>query len=37
MSNSEDRLSWCLENEKRMRKIKSSDKLFKEHIEKGKT
>ncbi len=36
MSNSKDRLSWCLESEKRMRKIKPNDKLSKEHIEKAK-
>ena len=36
MSNSEDRFGWCLESEKRMRKIKPSDKLSKEHIEKAK-
>ena len=36
MSNSKDRLSWCLESAKRMRKIKPNDKLSKEHIEKAK-
>ncbi|MEK6741706.1 MAG: HEPN domain-containing protein [Nanoarchaeota archaeon] len=36
MSNSKDRLSWCLENEKRMRKIKPNDSLSKEHIGKAK-
>ena len=36
MSNSKDRLNWCLESEKRMRKIKPNDKLSKEHIEKAK-
>jgi len=36
MSESENRLKWCLASEKRMRKIKPSDKLSKEHIEKAK-
>ena len=36
MSDSKDRLNWCLESAKRMRKIKPSDKLSKEHIEKAK-
>ena len=36
MLSSKDRLSWCLESEKRMRKIKPSDELSKEHIEKAK-
>src|SRR3990167_3384060 len=36
MSNSKNRLNWCLENAKRMRKIKPNDKLSKEHIEKAK-
>ena len=36
MSNSKDRLNWCLKSEKRMKKIKPSDKLSKEHIEKAK-
>src|SRR3989344_8859912 len=36
MSNSKDRLNWCLKSEKRMRKIKPNDKLSKEHIEKAK-
>ena len=36
MSNNKDRLSWCLESAKRMRKIKPNDKLSKEHIEKAK-
>lgn len=36
MSNSKDKLSWCLESAKRMRKIKPNDKLSKEHIEKAK-
>ena len=36
MSNNKDRLSWCLESAKRMRKIKPNDKLSKEHIEKTK-
>jgi uncharacterized protein (UPF0332 family) len=36
MSNSKDKLSWCLASEKRMKKIKSNDKLSKEHIEKAK-
>ncbi len=36
MSESEDRLKWCLESKKRMRKIKPNDKLSKEHIEKAK-
>ncbi len=36
MSNSRDKLSWCLESEKRMRKIKLNDQLSKEHIEKAK-
>ena len=36
MSESEDRLKWCLESKKRMIKIKPNDKLSKEHIEKAK-
>ena len=36
MSNSKDRLNWCLESAKRMIKIKPNDKLSKEHIEKAK-
>jgi uncharacterized protein (UPF0332 family) len=36
MSNSKDKLSWCLKNEKRMRKINPNDKLSKEHIQKAK-
>jgi len=36
MSESENRLKWCLENSKRMRKIKPNNKLSKEHIEKAK-
>jgi len=36
MSNNKDKLNWCLESEKRMRKIKPNDKLSKEHIEKAK-
>ena len=36
MSKSKDRLNWCLESEKRMRKIKPNDNLSKEHIEKAK-
>lgn len=36
MPNSNDRLKWCLESEKRMRRIKPNDKLSKEHIEKAK-
>ena len=36
MSNNKDRLNWCLESAKRMRKIKPNDKLSKEHIEKAK-
>lgn len=36
MSDSKDRLNWCLASEKRMKKIKPSDKLSKEHIEKAK-
>ena len=36
MSNSKDRLNWCLASEKRMKKIKPNDKLSKEHIEKTK-
>ena len=36
MSKSTDRLGWCLESAKRMRKIKPNDKLSKEHIEKAK-
>ena len=36
MSNSKDRLSWCLENEKRLKKIEPNENLSKEHIEKAK-
>jgi uncharacterized protein (UPF0332 family) len=36
MLGSEDKLNWCLEKNKRMRMIKPSDKLSKEHIEKAK-
>ncbi len=36
MPNSKDRLTWCLESGKRMRRIKPNDKLSKEHIEKAK-
>ena len=36
MSNNKDRLNWCLESAKRMRKIRPNDKLYKEHIEKAK-
>lgn len=36
MSDSKDRLSWCLASEKRMRKIEPNYKLSKEHIEKAK-
>lgn len=36
MSNSKDRLNWCLASEKRMKKIKPNDKISKEHIEKAK-
>ena len=36
MSNSKDKLNGCLENEKRMKRIKPNDKLSKEHIEKAK-
>jgi len=36
MSNSKDRLNWCLESEKRMKKIRPNDKLSKEHIDKAK-
>jgi len=36
MSESANRLKWCLESNKRMRKIKPNDKLSKEHIEKAK-
>jgi uncharacterized protein (UPF0332 family) len=36
MSNSKGRINWCLESEKRLRKIKPNDKLSKEHIEKAK-
>lgn len=36
MQNSKNKLNWCLESEKRMRRIKPNDKLSKEHIEKAK-
>ena len=36
MLNSKSKLDWCLESEKRMRKIKPNDKLSREHIEKAK-
>lgn len=36
MPNSRSKLEWCLESEKRMRKISPNDKLCKEHIEKAK-
>jgi len=36
MSESEDKLKWCLENKKRMMKIKPDDRFSKEHIEKAK-
>jgi len=36
MSESKDKLSWCLESEKRMKRIAPNDKLSKEHIEKAK-
>ena len=36
MPNNKNRLKWCLESEKRLRKIKPNDKLSKEHIEKAK-
>jgi len=32
----EDKLKWCLKNEKRMKKIAPNSKLSKEHIEKAK-
>ena len=35
MLDNKHKLNWCLENEKRMRKIKPNDKLSKEHIEKA--
>ena len=36
MSIQEDKLNWCLKNEKRMKKIAPNSKLSKEHIEKAK-
>jgi uncharacterized protein (UPF0332 family) len=36
MSNSKDRFSWCLESEKRMKRIEPNEQLSKEHIEKAK-
>ncbi len=36
MPNSKSKFNWCLESEKRMKKIESSDKLSKEHIDKAK-
>lgn len=36
MPNSKNKLNWCLESEKRMKKIRPDDKLSKEHIEKAK-
>ena len=36
MSVYEDKLKWCLKNEKRMKKIAPNSKLSKEHIEKAK-
>lgn len=36
MPNSRDKLSWCLKDEKRMRKIKPNENLSKEHIQKAK-
>ena len=36
MPNKKDKLDWCLENKKRMIRIKPNDKLSREHIEKAK-
>jgi uncharacterized protein (UPF0332 family) len=36
MPSNKDKLNWCLESKKRMRKTKPNDKLSKEHIEKAK-
>jgi len=36
MSNNKDKLSWCLESEKRLKKIVPDIKISKEHIEKAK-
>lgn len=36
MSDSKDKLNWCLKSVKRMRKIKPNDKVSKEHIDKAK-